>query len=346
MSSEAKPLRLRAIITEGPHKGFDKSFLSFPITIGRTIDNTLPLVKDPKVSRAHAVITMTKVGPLIQKISPKNTLIINGQDLATHPIGNQTIVIVGDTKINFMYTIDNNDHVGQGGKLLSLKNSGRPARKQNKISTNNMNRKAFPIRPPEFEYETEDDGYDSPAPFARSTGTKSSPILIVTVIALAVGAFLYLSPDGIKKSKGLKLKSTQERLKELEKSKANLEKIQTQQQSQGPQFDQAQTFYIKGFRDYRQGQYGRAIDAFRATLAFYPDHALARRYLLLAQKKYDEFISFNLQQGHRYREKNNYRLCESAFNNVLVMVKDQTDPKFKEAQQYRDECSALSEGRY
>ena len=112
------------------------------------------------------------------------------------------------------------------------------------------------------------------------------------------------------------------------------------------QYKAAQENYVKGFRDYRQGQYARAIQSFQAALSFYPNHELARKYILLAQRKFDEMVNYNMSQGRKYYQKQNYKMCQSAFANVMVMLKDSTKPKYIEAKQLFDECNLRTEAKF
>jgi len=113
-------------------------------------------------------------------------------------------------------------------------------------------------------------------------------------------------------------------------------------------YESAQSYYIKGFRDYRQGQFSRAILSFQAALSFDPNHVLAKKYLLQSVKKHSEVVQFNLDQAKRYKEKSNYRLCRSAAKQVIVMAlrKDQSDPQYKDGKKIFDECDILSKGRF
>jgi hypothetical protein len=71
---------------------------------------------------------------------------------------------------------------------------------------------------------------------------------------------------------------------------------------------------------------------------------LAKKYYFIAKRKFDEVVQVHMTQGKRYRGKGNYRLCKSSFENVMVMIKTDTDPIYKEAKQYRDECDLRIEG--
>ena len=127
------------------------------------------------------------------------------------------------------------------------------------------------------------------------------------------------------------------------------EQIESTREEEGrntQQFRSAQSYYIRGFRDYQQGQYRRAVEAFDTALSFFPNHTLARRYRTLAQRRLDEFIQYNMIEGRRYRERNNHSMCAAAFRNVMTVVRDQRDPTYIQAKENFDECMIHLRERY
>lgn len=113
------------------------------------------------------------------------------------------------------------------------------------------------------------------------------------------------------------------------------------------QYRRAQENFVKGFRDFQQGQYARAREAFQVVLNLDPDNELAKRYFHLSKIKFDELVKFNMLQGNRYREKKNWKMCQSNYSNVMKMLLNRTDdPTYKEAQQYFQECTLNLEGRF
>jgi pSer/pThr/pTyr-binding forkhead associated (FHA) protein len=182
------------------------------------------------------------------------------------------------------------------------------------------------------------------------SSTRRSPIIIIAVFAvLLIG--LLLMPDNEKKPRKSNIKDTDQIKKELGQSAEAVEQYMKEKRlledgRMDRQYESAQSYYVKGFRDYRQGQYGRAIMSFQAALSFDPNHMLARKYLNQSIKKHAELVQFNLDQARRYRQKNNFRLCRSAAQQVMIMRRDQNDPQYKDAKGLYDECDTLSKGRF
>ena len=125
---------------------------------------------------------------------------------------------------------------------------------------------------------------------------------------------------------------------EAEKRSAELLNIKKEKYD-SVQYRRAQENFIRAFRDFQQGQYARAREAFQVVLNLDPDNELAKRYYHLSKIKFDELVKFNMIQGNRYREKKNWRMCQSNYSNVMTMLLNRKDdPSFKEAKQYYEEC--------
>lgn len=213
----------------------------------------------------------------------------------------------------------------------------------NKAVKSSGNQKAHPVTTKHKSYQQ---SYS-----AKNSTSYKVPLIGLCVIGLFI---LVVSMGGDKKPKKVSpLKDTNQISAELAKNNQVIddyvkEKKLLEDGRMDRIYESAQSYYIKGFRDYRQGQYSRAIVSFQAALSFDPGHVLSKKYLLQSVKKHSEVVQFNLDQAKRYREKSNYRLCRSAAKQVIVMAlrKDQTDPMYKEGKKIFDDCDTLSKGRF
>jgi tetratricopeptide (TPR) repeat protein len=164
---------------------------------------------------------------------------------------------------------------------------------------------------------------------------------------LAIIAWLLNSEVVKKKADPIKTsEQTDADIKEADKLRQTAETDRKKRVGTTTEIKQAQENYVKGFRDYKKGQYERAVEAFQACLSLYPDHILCNRYLRLAQKRFDEIIEVQMVLGRKYRDQGLYRECMNAFQNVMFMVKDFNSPRYKEAKANFEACNAFVEGRY
>jgi tetratricopeptide (TPR) repeat protein len=167
------------------------------------------------------------------------------------------------------------------------------------------------------------------------------------VIAL-VGGYLILS-DTKKKKEEFGLRTEQQMNADIEsanKIKEARENENAKRLDTAPTARQAQENYVRGFRDYRKGQYERALESFQACLALDPSHVLCNRYLRLSQRKFNEMVQYYVLLGRKYRDQNQFASCRAAFRNVMVMVKDANNETYKLAKANYEACNAFIEGRF
>jgi hypothetical protein len=186
-----------------------------------------------------------------------------------------------------------------------------------------------------------------------TTASESSkgPLIAVVAAVIVLGIVFFAPEENKSNKKKVILKDTSQIQSELNKSSETVdahakEKHLMEDGRIERLYESAQSYYVKGFRDYRNGQYSRAIMSFQAALSFDPSHVLARKYLNQSIKRHSEIVQFNRDQARRYRQNNNYRLCRASAQQVMIQRKDQNDPQYKDAKGLFDDCDTLSRGRF
>ncbi len=366
-------LKFELEIIKGPHAGQKLSFAKGSVTIGRGPENEVVLANDPRVSRKHAEIKQRDHDFVIVNLSDKNVVSLNGQNVQMEIIKKGNVISVGETEIRFhceasvesLPPVPNISPSRQGLQANPGPVMGMP---QPPVPTGFPPMPAghsVPSYPAAAPISGVPQGYPG-APSARPVGGSSTggtrsvsqsgggmdPKVrfwgIVVIIGL-VGWFL-LSPSKKKQIKDPNeiRSSTISQLDVAEADKRTQELLVLKKEKyDSVQYRRAQENFVRGFRDFQQGQYARARESFQVVLNFDPENELAKRYLHLAQLKFDELVKFNMIQGNRYREKRNWRMCQSNYTNVLTMLQNRReDPTFKEAKQFYEECTLNIEGRY
>lgn len=203
----------------------------------------------------------------------------------------------------------------------------------------------------ELIFETREINKGPAAPRASRPSTRKSfslsPRFAIYGLIALIFAWLMWPSDNKKKISTLR---TQEQIEadiaEAEQMKNDAQKEMSKQKENIISYQQAQETYIKGFRDYRKGQYERALEQFQACLSLSPQHTLCNRYLRLSQRKFNELIQQQMILGRKYRDQNQFKACLASYRNVMVMIKDAQNVTYKEAKTNYDYCHYMVDGRY
>jgi pSer/pThr/pTyr-binding forkhead associated (FHA) protein len=97
--NESNSFQITCMVTKGPHKGQSFTFTKSLITIGRGSDNDVVLINDPLVSRNHCHISVSGNEVVIENLSQKNTLIIEGESVQKWKLLDSSFFSIGDSEI-------------------------------------------------------------------------------------------------------------------------------------------------------------------------------------------------------------------------------------------------------
>ncbi|XGC81276.1 FHA domain-containing protein [Bdellovibrio bacteriovorus] len=363
-------------IVAGPHTGLKANFSKASVSIGRGPENDIVLSGDPRASRQHAEIKQRSNGEfVIVNLSPKNFVMLNGQNIQSEILTNDAIILIGDSEIRFKVEVPAPTVPPPSAAPVfaaptpfkpqaSVPQTPPAYQPPRPMQTPAMPQGGVPGMPnpsyPPVQPMGGYGGYQPPPPGpmpSAARGGSSGGLLenpkarfygIIAILAL-VGWFL-MSPSKNKDNKdpnAIRTSSiTMQDVAAAEKRSQELLTVKKEKYD-SIQYRRSQENFIKGFRDFQQGQYARAREAFQVVLNLDPDNELAKRYYHLSKIKFDELVKFNMIQGNRYREKKNWRMCQSNYSNVMTMLANRRDdPSYKEAKQFYEECTLNLEGRF
>jgi len=137
------------------------------------------------------------------------------------------------------------------------------------------------------------------------------------------GLYALLNNDSEKKPEDYGLRSPSSIQAEIESSQKRREeslRIKNSSGKGGRYYREAQSAYIRGSRDFREGNFNGAIQSFTAALALYPKHENAQRYKNLAARKRDELVQNLLFEGNRLMDRGRYREALSIKLNLKMFV--------------------------
>jgi hypothetical protein len=318
-------LESRWEILNGPMKGTGRVMSSAFFTMGRSPECEFVIVNDPKCSRKHATVSVTENGVEIRSLNERNFVIVNGVDMETATLSDGDVITIGETEIRYRAGGMPNENPGDGIQLQAIPNMPM----------------AQPAAAPAAYGSPRPVGKRKPQPKKKNTGR----YVILAVIGVMV--WFVLSPTKKKPTVGPRTEQQEQAdINEANELRDKAEKENVQRIANTVNARQAQENFVRGFRDYRKGQYERSIVSFQACLALNPDHVLCNRYIRLSQRKFDELVQNQVVLGRKYRDQNQYKACRASFRNVMVMVKDANSKIYQEAKANYDACNAFVEGRY
>ncbi|MBK9294288.1 MAG: FHA domain-containing protein [Oligoflexia bacterium] len=159
--------------------------------------------------------------------------------------------------------------------------------------------------------------------FSVSTKNANGKLVLI-VIACIIGGFFILKNNSANK-KQFKITDETALNAELEtlESFNNAKQMEIAKKGKDTQqYSEAQAFYLKGFREFRESNFSRAIQFFEAALALYPEHPLAKRYLSRSRLKLNEQITSSLERGEKYFQTQKYSQAANEYRTVLLLVND------------------------
>lgn len=308
-------------ILSGPDKGATYKLVSTKITLGRASDNSI-IIKDPRCSRHQAVIELTPEGVFVSDISSQNGIDVDGNVTKKAQLKSGTHITIGTTVLRF-------DVKSQNTRMPE----SLPEKRQHSPVNQQMS---------------------SPLPTMGNFGSiggsangKRNFYIIVGVVAL--GLILLLASPAIRKKDEVPIRNDEIIDEEIKASQERKEALTKQQIEKGvgtQEYNEIQATYLQGFRDYREGNYARALSSFDAVLALNPKHELAFKYRELSKRRHDELIEMTMLQGKRYMEQNKYANAKNAYQQVMILINDPKNKRYLEAREYFNECVLLMKGAY
>lgn len=324
-SAGVQQAELTLTVLSGTDKGATYKLVSQTVRIGRAADNDVVL-QDPRCSRNHAVIEFKQDGIYITNSSPSNPIDVDGIKTEKALLKTGSHIHMGSTVLKFEI------------RVASMMPTVPSAIPQGLVTPQNNG----------VTQTVAQADYIGPVQRSVPRANNRTPLYVgITVIGLLL-MFVMSEPsvqseseDEVRTETALEeeLKATQERLSVIEKD-------QVKRGVGTPEYKEVQALITQGMRDYREGQYGRALLALDSALALRPDSETARKYRDLSKRRFDELIQTTMLEGRRYREQGKYALAAYAYKQVMIFINDTKNKQYQEAQELSKEAELLMKGAY
>ena len=294
-------------VEQGPDAGKAYKIQPPQISIGRDPRCQITLT-DPKVSRKQCVIKFSNNVICEDHSTRKNTL-INGK-----PCG-KTVLRPGD-KISFRQTV-----------MVF----------QTRTNENAQAQLPGTSAPP------------SPEQLEKKKGRKNFNLFLGVLVVMVFSVFLLEEPA--KGPPEEKLATTADLKKQVEESEERMSLIRENRAEQRKLNNKdylynVENHFIAGFRDYQNGQYGRAVDSFGTTIGVDQSHVRAQLYRKTAMKKRADLIDTHLRDGQKYKDKMMYNRCAAEFEKALILINKKDSKRYELARSQLEECRWLKTGGY
>jgi pSer/pThr/pTyr-binding forkhead associated (FHA) protein len=310
-------------VMNGPTKGTQYKLSSGSITIGRSDDNHIVIRDDPKMSRNHAKIDVQNNLVEISNLNERNKIFVNDLEVNKVALNPDSNIVLGNTKFQLSYPRELANQTPKNlapqiNRQVPMQHSAAPQPARSK-------------------------------PSGRSRNSQNSKLNFYIIIGVVAVLLIWLLSSNITKKKDVTLRTEDDIQQVITSNNKLLDEVESDRNRSGTntqQFAEAQPNFVKGFRDYRKGQYERAIESFQACLSLFPNHIQCRTYLSKSQSKFSELVQYHMILAARYRAQNQYSSCKASYRNVLDMIKNPNDIKYQEAKSGFDACSVLEGVRY
>ncbi len=284
----------RLICLTGDDKGKAYFLLGKRIVLGRS-EKCDVTVLDLKSSREHAEIILVGNDYILTDLQSQNGIMVNDLKVKQHTLADGDKIIIGKTVYKF-----------------------------SRVEVKDVNKKK---KAAAKTLQKVDDGFydkqEKEPQNKRLTLTLSLVILLALVILFADD-----SGDGVTRKQGRRTTT----VREIDES--FLRAIKSRNLKDKKTKEKLAKYIKRGRREYREGNYFRAISQFESALQILPNDSLANFYLRKAREKLDEQIEDYFSKAIRDADAVNYAKAVTSYCAVIRLLnRYKTDERYKTAKE-------------
>lgn len=300
----------RLVFMTGPNKGKVYYLKGKRVLIGRG-DKVDIQILDTKISREHAELSFVDNAYVISDLSNQNGIIINDEKVKQQRINDGEKIVIGQTVIKYNFF----DIKEEQNEITEYDENNKVEEKKSKIKN-----KAFVKSSANFEEEIVD----------SSTNKTGGSKLIIMIIFIGAIIFLFMGDDD--NSKVVKKSKSNQEAFDIESEAANLKKSTKEED---PEIKRNFEAHIhSGRREYREGNYFRAMEEFRRADLLIPGSGLAGFLMSRAKQRLDEDVTKNFDAANKDLDAKKYQSAQIAFCAVMQLLqKFPEDVRYKNAEE-------------
>ena len=296
----------RLLCMTGPNKGNVYYLIGKRILVGRGESTDIQIV-DTKISREHGEFSFSENAYTITDLGAQNGIVVNDHKIKQKKLNDGEKIVIGQTV--FKYNVITITHSIE--MMIAEANPDSAMSKEIK--------KGVKVKVPLKTLRSETDGNYKVEKVNNNTTSKSK-FLIFGIILIAV-VFIFLGDEEKKTSPmrggGKSAPTDLEIFNESVIVKVTADDPETKKK--------LLALTHSGRREFREGNYFRAMEEFRLALLISPNNGQASFYLSKAKQRLDDEIRKNFEKGAQEQDSKKYQSAIVSFCSVVQLIKQYPD---------------------
>lgn len=297
----------RLLCMTGPNKGNVYYLKGKRIVIGRGESADIQIV-DTKISREHGELSFSENAYTITDLGAQNGIIVNDTKIKQKKLNDGEKIVIGQTV--FKYNIIT---VTQSMEMLIAEATPDSA------MAKEIKRGVKVKLPPKNARNEVEENFKIEKP-VNTNATSKSKFLIFGVILIAVVFILFGEGDKPKTATKAPRKANSSDLDIFNETmvvKTTADDPETKKK--------LEALVHSGRREFREGNYFRAMEEFRLALLLSPNNGTASFYLSKAKQRLDDEIKKNFEKGAQEQDAKKYQSAIVSFCSVVQLIKEYPD---------------------
>jgi pSer/pThr/pTyr-binding forkhead associated (FHA) protein len=308
----------RLLCMTGPNKGKVYYLIGKRAVIGRGESVDIQIL-DTKISREHAELSFSENAYTITDLGAQNGVIVNDHKIKQKKLLDTEKIVIGQTV--FKYNIITVTQISE--MIIANENPDSPLAQEIKKGVK------VKLPPRNMAGQVEDFRIE---PIIEKKANSKVRLLIFGVVLVAIIFVLFdnETPDGSKRPAS-------------ERQNPNTLDSFSENMAQRGSTDDAdvkrklESLIHSGRREFREGNYFRAMEEFRLAMLLSPNNGQASYYLSKAKQRLDEEITKNFEKGNQEYDSKKYQAAIISFCGVVQLIKD-----FPEDERYKNAMAKVS----
>lgn len=288
----------RLLCMTGKNKGLSYFINSKRIVMGRS-DKADVQVIDGKSSREHAELALVGDQYVLTDLGSQNGVIVNDLKVSQHRLADNDKIIIGQTVYKY--------------NQIKVEKAELPVAVEEEDDLE--------------EYEEEEEETTSKKSKKKPKKKKNNMVLILVAV---LGAVFLLPDDGGQKQKP---KKSGQAIGDVKPERIALSDPRNNEIEDRDVRDKLRAFIHRGQREYREGNYFRAIEQFELALILVPNHVDASFYLRKTKESLKEYLESIKAKAQQDQDALKYRSSLNQYCAIISFLQDYPeDERYKEAE--------------